>query len=51
MCATDVYRVKRMPEAAPKKQLKLRDLIHEEHDVEAVCACAHLEEAVECLSK
>ena len=51
MCASDVYRFKRIPEVAPKKQLKLRGLIHEEPDVETMCACAHLEDAVECLSK
>jgi hypothetical protein len=44
-------RCKKQAESAPKKQLKLRDLIHEQLSVEEVCACAHLEEAVECLSK
>jgi hypothetical protein len=51
MCSHDVCRRKKLAEAAPVKQLKLRDIIHAEPDVEEVCACAHLEDAVECLAK
>jgi hypothetical protein len=51
MCSHDMCRCKKPADAAPKKQLKLRDLIHEQPSVEEVCACAHLEDAVECLAK
>jgi len=51
MCMTDVYRVYKVPQEAPKKQ-KLNDLIEEDTlDVEFVCASARLMEAVENLEK
>jgi hypothetical protein len=51
MCASDVYRLRMVPEAAPSKRLRLSDLVREDAEVEAICAIAHLEEAAECLRK
>jgi hypothetical protein len=51
MCMTDVYRVYKAPQEAPKKP-KLNDLIKEDTpDVEFVCASARLRDAVENLEK
>jgi len=40
-----------MPETAPSKRLRLSGLVHEDAEVEAICAIAHLEEAAESLRK
>jgi hypothetical protein len=51
MCASDIYRVKRMPAAAQKKQAKPQKRVEDEFDVESLCANAHLAEAVDYLNQ
>jgi hypothetical protein len=49
---TDVYRVYRIPEDAPKSSKEKKQHSHEDaSNIEFVCASARLMEAVESLSK
>ncbi len=54
MCTTDVYRVRRIPEAEPgAAQLSMRErgAGDEPAEAEVISASAHLHEAVESLKK
>ncbi len=52
MCMTDVYRVYRIPEDAPKASTEKKERVYEDsQNIEFLCASARLTEAVESLSK
>jgi hypothetical protein len=49
---TDVYRVHRIPEDAPKSLIEKKERVYEDSQcIEFLCASARLTEAVESLSK